>query len=68
MAEQKRRYSIRIFAIEADQDVIFTAVDSTDAEKRAAVAQIMRLSGVPEDAGEDFDDLVAPSQPRKPFN
>jgi hypothetical protein len=36
MAQKTRRYSIRIFDIEADHDVIFTAVDWTDEEKRLA--------------------------------
>ena len=51
MPEQTRRYSIRIFDIEADRDVIYTVVDWTDEEKRAAVAQVVRLAGVPEGAG-----------------
>jgi len=66
MTEQTRRYSIRIFDIEADRDVIFTVVDWTDEEKRAAVAQVARLAGVPEDAGQGFVDMVAPPKPRKP--
>jgi hypothetical protein len=32
----------------------------------AAVAQVVRLAGVPEGAGQDFVDMVAPAQPRKP--
>ena len=66
MTEQTRRYSIRIFDIEADRDVIFTVVDWTDEEKRAAVAQVVRLAGIPEGAGEEFVDMMAPPQPRKP--
>jgi hypothetical protein len=45
MAEPTRRYSIRLVDIEVDQDVMFTVVDWTDEEKRAAVEQICRRDG-----------------------
>jgi hypothetical protein len=66
MAEQTRRYSIWILDIEADRDVIFTVVDWIDEEKRAAVEQVLRWTGATEGAGQDFVDMIAPSQPRKP--
>src|SRR5215831_14310612 len=60
MTEQTRRYSIRLTDLESHTDVVFTVVDWTDEEKRAAVAQVVRMAGVPEGAGQDFDDMIAP--------
>jgi len=60
MTEQTRRYSIRLTDLESDTDVVFTVVVWTDEEKRAAVAQVVRMAGVPEGAGQDFDDMIAP--------
>ena len=62
MTENTRRYSIQIVDIAAGQDVLFTVVDWTDEEKRAAVAQVVRLVGVPEGASQDFIDMVAATQ------
>ena len=47
MAKQ-RRYSIEI-KDDTGKAVIFTAADWTDDEKRVAVAQVMRLAGLPDD-------------------
>jgi len=66
MAKETRRYGIWIVDIEADRDVVSTVVDWTEEEKRMAVAQIVRWTGVPEDAGQDFVDMIAPPKPRKP--
>jgi len=66
MAKETRRYGIWIVEIEADRDVVSTVVDWTEEEKRMAVAQIVRWTGVPEDAGQDFVDMIAPPKPRKP--
>ena len=66
MAKETRRYGIWIVDIEADRDVVSTVVDWTEEEKRMAVAQIVRWTGVPEDAGQDFVDMIAPAKPRKP--
>ena len=66
MTENTRRYSIQIVDIAAGQDVLFTVVDWTDEEKRAAVAQVVRLVGVREGASQDFVDMIAPARPRKP--
>ena len=57
MAKQ-RRYSIEI-KDDTGKTVIFTAADWTDDEKRAAVAQVMRLAGLPDD-----NCLTAPSPKR----
>ncbi len=46
MAKQ-RRYSIEI-KDDKGKTVIFTAADWTDEEKLAAVAQVMRLAGLPD--------------------
>src|SRR5262249_44022750 len=64
MTEQTRRYSIRLTDLESDRDVVFTVLELTD-EKRVVVNQIVRLTGVPEDPGDDFVDLIAPPRPRK---
>src|SRR5262245_60971615 len=66
MIEQTRRYSIRLTDLESDRDVVFTVLELTDDEKRVVVNQIVQLTGVPEDAGGDFVDLIAPPRPRKP--
>jgi len=64
MPEKTHRYSIKITDLDRGEDVIFTAVDWTAKEKKAAVAQVLRLAGVPDGAGQDFVDLIAPSKPR----
>jgi hypothetical protein len=66
MTKQTRRYGIWIVDIEADRDVVSTVVDWTDEEKRMAVAQIVRWTGVPEDASQDFVDMITPAKARKP--
>jgi hypothetical protein len=43
-----RRYSIEIKDAD-NKPVLFTAVDWTDEERLIAVAQIMRLAGLPDD-------------------
>ena len=63
MPKQTRRYSIKITDLDTGEDVIFTAVDWTADEKRVAVAQVLRLAGVPEDAGDRFIEEIAPSSP-----
>jgi hypothetical protein len=45
--KRNRRYSIEI-KDDRGVSVFFTAVDWSDEERRAAVAQILRLDGVPE--------------------
>jgi len=45
---QTRRYSIEI-KDPNNKSVLFTAVDWTDEERLIAVAQIMRLVGLPDD-------------------
>jgi hypothetical protein len=47
------------------KDVIFTVVDWTAEEKRVAVAQILRLTGIPEDVGQAFVDKIEPPKPRR---
>ena len=64
MPKKTRRYSIRISDIKAKRDVIFTAVDWTDEEKRAAVKQVVRWTGVPDGVGQNFADMIAPPRPR----
>ena len=49
MPDQTRRYSIEI-KDPNNKTVLFTGVDWTDDERRIAVAQIMRLAGLPGDA------------------
>ena len=44
---KQRRYSIEI-KDDKGKTVIFTAADWTDDERRAAVAQVMRLAGLPD--------------------
>ena len=63
MPKQTRRYSIKITELDTGEDVILTAVDWTAEEKRAAVAQVLRLVGIPEDAGDCFIEEIAPSAP-----
>jgi hypothetical protein len=43
---KQRRYSIEI-KDDTGKAVIFTAADWTDDERRVAVAQVMRLAGLP---------------------
>jgi hypothetical protein len=45
--QRTRRYSIEI-KDDKGKTVIFTAADWTDDERRAAVAQVMRLAGLPD--------------------
>jgi hypothetical protein len=47
-----RRYLIDIKDT-MGQSVFFTAAHWSDAERRAAIAQILRLDGVPDDGGPD---------------
>ena len=55
MAKTKR-YTIEVKDIDTDTAVLLTAVDWDDADKRAALAQIMRLAGVPGGVGDCFLD------------
>jgi hypothetical protein len=57
MAKQ-RRYSIEI-KDDTGKTVIFTAADWTDDERRIAVAQLMRLAGLP-----DTGCFTEPSKPK----
>jgi len=61
MAENTRRYSIQIVDLETSRDLIFTAVEWTDEEKRVAVEQVLRLAGIPEGQSQHFLDVVAPT-------
>ena len=63
MAKTKR-YTIEVKDIDTDTEVLLTAVDWDDADKRAALAQIMRLAGVPGGVGDCFLDEVAPAADR----
>jgi hypothetical protein len=45
--ERTRRYSIEI-KDDQGKTVIFTAADWTDDERRIAVAQVLRLAGLPD--------------------
>jgi hypothetical protein len=54
-SSKTRRYSIDIKDPD-NKSVLFTAVDWTDEERLVAVAQILRLAGLPEDKG-----FVAPA-------
>ena len=47
--ERGRRYSIEIKNVAIDETVTLTAADWTDDEKRLAVAQVLRLAGLPDD-------------------
>jgi ribosomal protein L2 len=59
-----RSYTIEIKDIETGQTVVLMAADWDENDKRVAVAQVMRLAGVPD--GSCFLDEVAPKQePRK---
>ena len=49
-----RRYSIEIKDPD-NKPVLFTAVDWTDEERLTAVAQIMRLAGLPDDSSLSSD-------------
>jgi len=46
--ERTRRYSIEVKDPD-NKPVVFTAADWTDEEKHIAVAQILRLAGMPDD-------------------
>jgi hypothetical protein len=54
-----RRYAIEVSDVETDQIVFLTAADWTEEQKRVALAQIMRLPGLP-----DEDCLIKPAAPR----
>jgi hypothetical protein len=59
-----RSYTIEIKDIETGQTVMLMAADWDDHDKRLALAQLMRLAGVPN--GNCFLDEVAPEpEPRK---
>jgi len=61
-----RAYEIKVTDVAAKREVLFTVVDWDDAEKRVALAQIMRWAGVPSEEGGCFLDEVAPEpRPRK---
>jgi hypothetical protein len=47
---KSRLYSIQIRDAKTGQVVVFAAADWTEEEKRAAVAQIKRLVGLPDDS------------------
>ena len=42
-----RRYSIEIRDLKADKTVLLTAVDWEEEDRRVALAQVMRLAGLP---------------------
>lgn len=48
MPDDTRRYSIQIKDAATGDEVLFTAADWTDEERGVAIAQIMRLAGLPE--------------------
>jgi hypothetical protein len=54
-----RRYAIEVTDVDTDQIELLIAADWTEEEKRIALAQILRLPGVPDDI-----DLVAPDPKR----
>ena len=58
-----RRYSIEIKDIKAGRTVVLTAADWDEDEMRVAVAQVMRLAGVPD--GTCFLEEVAPKAERR---
>ncbi len=57
MTPTTRRYSIEIKDV-AGKPLVFINADWTDDEARAAVAQILRLAGPPDD-----NSLTAPAEP-----
>ena len=65
MNQKPRKYAIRVTDMVSRKDVIFTVVDWTAEEKRVAVAQILRLTGIPEDVGQAFVDKIEPPKPRR---
>jgi hypothetical protein len=57
-------YRIEVTDLDSKRQVLLTVVDWDDTDRRAAIAQIMRWVGVPED--NCFLDEIAPEQePRK---
>jgi hypothetical protein len=66
MTPKLRKYAIKVTDMVSRKDVIFTVVGWTDEEKRAAVAQILRLAGAPEEVGRDLvNEVEPPESPRK---
>ena len=63
MAETQS-YTIEIKDIEAGQTVMLMAADWDDHDKRVAVAQVMRLAGVP-DGGCFLDEVAPKPKPHK---
>jgi hypothetical protein len=59
-----RSYTIEIKDIETGQTVMLMAADGDDHDKRVAVAQLMRLAGVP-DGGCFLDEVAPKPEPRK---
>jgi hypothetical protein len=64
MQGKTRRYTIEVKDVDTDWTVLLTAVDWDDADKRVALAQIVRLAGVPGGDGDRFLDQVAPDSRR----
>lgn len=61
-----RHYTIEVKDVDTGKTVLLAAADWDDHDKRVALAQIMRLAGVPDDAGACFLDDAAPGgEPRK---
>jgi hypothetical protein len=65
MAQKLRKYAIKVTDMVSRKDVIFTVVGWTSDEKRVAVAQILRLAGIPEEVGAGFLDEIEPPKPRR---
>jgi len=63
MTQKPHKYAIKVTDMVGRKDLIFTVVDWTDDEKRVAVAQILRLAGLPEEVGRDFVEEVKPPKP-----
>jgi hypothetical protein len=53
-----RRYSIEIRDLKADKTVLLTAVDWEEEDRRVALAQVMRLAGLP-----GANSLTKPTEP-----
>ena len=65
MTQKPRKYAIKVTDMVSRKDLIFTVVDWTDDEKRVAVAQILRMAGLPEEVGRDFVEEVEPPKPTR---
>jgi len=59
-----RRYSIEIRDLKADKTVLLTAVDWEEEDRRVALAQVMRLAGLP--GANSFTKPTKPAPKRRP--